>query len=98
MKKNFKEVEQLLNRNQVKGEKSSYVDDGRSITDMNVPGFAWYMPKKYTQERQQMIDLKITRKERVAMIFGALAAILPVVIVMILLFFGGFLLISLWLS
>ena len=98
MKKNFKEVNQIINRNQVKQEKQAYVDDGRSITDMNVPGFSRYMPQKYTKERQQMVDLKITRKERVAMVFGALAAILPIVIVMSILFFGGFLLIGLWLS
>ncbi|WP_312104330.1 hypothetical protein [Lachnoclostridium sp.] len=103
----FKKVGQIIERNKVENEKDSkdatkkkptFVDDGRSITDMNIEGFSWYMPKKYSTERQKLSDLKLTTKERVAMIFGALQAILPVAITMFILLFGVFLLIALWLS
>ena len=94
----FKKVDQLIKRNEVKKEKPKYVDDGRAITDMNVEGFSWYIPQKYSKEKQQLSDLKITRKERIAMILGALQAILPVAITMMLLFFGVFLFIAFWLS
>lgn len=104
---NFKDANQIIQRNKVedeKGEKkgsnkkAEFIDDGRSIADMNIEGFSWHTPNKYATERKNLSDLKLTRKERVAMIFGALQAILPVAITMILLFFGAFLLISFWLS
>lgn len=103
----FKKVGEIIERNKVEDERDSkdatkkkptFVDDGRSITDMNVEGFSWYMPKRYTNERQSLSDLKLTTKERVAMIFGALQAILPVAITMFILLFGAFLLIALWLK
>ncbi len=103
----FKKVGQIIERNKVETEKEvkgvknpkqTFVDDGRSITDMNIEGFSWYMPKKYTQERQSLSDLKLTRKERVAMVLGALQAILPIAITILLLFFGAFLIIALWLN
>lgn len=78
--------------------KPEFIDDGRSIADMNVEGFSWYMPKKFQTERQNLSDLKLTRKEKWAMIIGAFKAIIPVVFVMIALLFGLFLLMALWLS
>lgn len=104
---NFKEADQIVQRNKVEDEaeakkapnkKNEFIDDGRSIADMNIEGFSWYTPNKYSTERKNLSDLKLTRKERMAMIFGALQAILPVAIIMILLLFGVFLLISFWLS
>lgn len=104
----FKEVEQIIQRNKVEDDekgnkktpnkKATFVDDGRSITDMNIEGFSWYTPKRYATERQNLSDLKLTRKERFAMIFGALQAILPIALTMFLLLFGVFLLMALWLN
>jgi hypothetical protein len=103
----FKEVEKIIQRNEVEDEsdnkkvsnkKDKFIDDGRSIADMNIEGFSWYTPNKYGTERKNLSDLKLTRKERMAMIFGALQAILPVAITMFLLLFGVFLIISFWLS
>jgi hypothetical protein len=103
----FKKVGQIIERNKVENEndskdttkkKPTFVDDGRSITDMNVEGFSWYMPRRYTNERKNLSDLKLTTKERFAMIFGALQAILPVAITMFILLFGAFLLVALWLK
>jgi hypothetical protein len=103
----FKEVEKIIQRNKVEDEKDNkkvsnrkdkFIDDGRSIADMNIEGFSWHTPNKYSTERKNLSDLKLTRKERMAMILGALQAILPIALMMILLFFGVFLLISFWLS
>lgn len=93
----FKQAKDIVNRNSIKKGKQEFVDDQRSLTDMNVPGFSWYLPKRYSKERQQINDLKITRKERLAMIIGALQVILPMALMILLLFFGAFLVIMLWL-
>lgn len=104
---NFKEANQIVQRNKVEDEievkkasnkKNKFIDDGRSIADMNIEGFSWYTPNKYATERKNLSDLKLTRKERMAMILGALQAILPIAITMLLMLFGVFLLISFWLN
>lgn len=79
-------------------EKLSFVDDGRSLTDMNVEGFSWYTPKKISGEKKALLELKITPKERLAMIFGALSVILPIALFILVMYTGAFFLISLWLK
>lgn len=108
---NFKQARELLEKNKVeipevnepvsedgKKSKSEFYDDGRSIVDMNVEGFSWYTPNRYKREKQQLADLKVTRKETRAMILGALSVMLPAALTMMALFFGAFLLIALWLK
>jgi len=103
----FKKVDDIIRRNKIeddkeeikdKNRKETFVDDGRSIADMNIEGFSWYTPKKYSTERQNLSDLKLTKKEKLAMILGALQAILPVAFMMFALFFGLFLLMAFWLN
>lgn len=102
----FKKANQIIQRNKVEEEKDSkkiskkteFIDDGRSIADMNIEGFSWYTPTRYSTERKNLTDLKLTRKERMAMIFGALQAILPIAITLFMLLFGVFLLIEFWLN
>ncbi len=57
---NFKEADQIVQRNKVENEpevkkarnkKNEFIDDGRSIADMNIEGFSWYTPNKYTTEK-----------------------------------------------
>ncbi|MBR2970949.1 MAG: hypothetical protein IKC48_04050 [Clostridia bacterium] len=75
-------------------------DDGRTIANMNVEGMPWYEPNKEEKDKkkQQMEDLRITRKERRAMIWGAYLAYLPMLLVMLAGFGIAVLLIMLWLS
>ena len=75
-------------------------DDGRTIANMNVDGMPWYDKNKEEDEekKKKMEELKITRKERRAMIIGAYLAYLPVFLVVTLAFVIVMLLISLWLS
>ena len=102
----FKKVNEIIKRNiededeHIRGNKrkKEYIDDGRSIADLNIEGFSWYVPKRYSQERKNLNELKITRKERVAMIIGALQAILPIAITILILYFGVFVFISAWLN
>jgi len=75
-------------------------DDGRTIANMNVEGMPWYEANKEEKDKkkQQMEDLRITRKERRAMIWGAYLAYLPMLLVMLAGFGIAVLLIMLWLS
>lgn len=75
-------------------------DDGRTIADMNVDGMPWYEKDKDEKEekKKKMEELKITRKERRAMIIGAYLAYLPMFLICALSFFLVMLLIHLWLS
>lgn len=75
-------------------------DDGRTISNMNVDGMPWYDPKKEEKEarKKKMDELKVTRKEKRAMIIGAYLAYLPMFLVGIAAFTIVMLLISFWLS
>ncbi len=54
-------------------------DDGRTIANMNVDGMRWYNPKKEeeNEKKRKVKELKVSRKERRAMILGAYLAYLP---------------------
>lgn len=75
-------------------------DDGRTIANMNVDGMPWYEPNKEDKEkrRKRMEELKISRKEKRAMIMGAYLAYLPMFLCIIAAFTITTLLIYLWLS
>ena len=75
-------------------------DDGRTIANMNVDGMPWYQPNKEEKDekKKKMEELKISRKEKRAMIRGAYLAYLPMFLISIAAFTIVFLLIYLWLS
>ena len=83
-----------------KKEKRKFVDDGRTVANMNVEGFHWYKPERPMQTPldQSKNEPKLTRKEIFAIIRAAYATLLPylcgLVVVMILIF----LIMWLWLS
>lgn len=85
-------------KEKTKKKKVKYIDDGRTIANMNVEGMKWYVPEKHRRAKSQLADLKITKSERRAMIKGALLAILPIVFAYIGIFFVIFLIIYFWLS
>jgi hypothetical protein len=81
-----------------KKKKAEYIDDGRTIANMNVEGLKWYVPEKHKRAKNQLTDLKITKAERRAMIIGALQVILPLALAFIGIFLAIFLIIHFWLT
>jgi hypothetical protein len=63
--------------------KTKFYDDGSTISDMNVKGMPWYRTQKQTQERNSIRELRVTRKERMAMIRAAFTAYLPVFLIIL---------------
>lgn len=79
-------------------------DDGRAVANMDFEGTHWSRqryagtPSRYTEHKKQFIELNLTRKERRAMIFGALSAVFPIAAAFLILYFLAFLLVDLiWL-
>ena len=64
--------------------KPSFVDDGRTIADMNVEGMPWYSGEKNKREND-FTDL--TFKEKRAMMRGILGAALLIAALFLLVFF-----------
>jgi len=60
-----------------KRDEPEVVDDGRTIANMNVEGFAWYRSPKSIESKRKLLELNLTKKERRAMILGALLAYFP---------------------
>ncbi len=77
-----------------KKQKEKWVDDGRTIADMNVPGMPWNAErgdrirrKKPDNKPSHHEPLQLTKGERRAMIMGAFLAVLPFALVIFLGFF-----------
>ena len=85
-------------KNKRKKAKTKYIDDGRTIADMNVEGLKWHVPEKQKRAKNELTELKITKAERRAMIKGALLAILPIALAYIGIFLAIFQIIHFWLS
>lgn len=61
-----------------KEKKEKFVDDNRTITEMNVDGFPWYDGKGPSDKKADKKDKdKPTKKELIKMIFGMYKATLP---------------------
>jgi len=75
--------------------KKKFEDPGVSFADMNVPGMPWYDKKAKNGGRE---DIDLTRKERRAIIWGALLRTLPALLVIVFSFTLAFLIVYLWLS
>ena len=58
-----------------KNKKQPFVDDGRTVANMNVPGMKGYTPHR--DEKPLTKAEKMTRKERRAAVRGAMRAMLP---------------------
>lgn len=72
-----------------KKKKNVIEDDGRTIVNMNVDGFSWYVPGKDDEKAPPSDKHDVpTRKERLALIRGAYLAMLPYFLILL----GGFLL------
>lgn len=84
-----------------KKKKKEYADDdGRTIANMNVDGMPWYQPNKEEadEKKKQMEELKITKKEKRAMIMGAYLAYLPMFLIILAAFTIIMLLLYFWVS
>ena len=77
-----------------KRKKAPFVDDGRTIADMNVPGMKGYTPGK--KEGKEVP--KLTRRERRAVVRGAMRAMLPGFICILMGFTLTAMLLYLWTS
>ena len=71
-------------------------DDGTTVADMNIEGFRWYLSPRQRARRQELRDLGLTPKERLALVFGALLAYLPMFLVILGSFILAFLLLYFW--
>ena len=74
-----------------KKKKEKFVDDGRTIADMNVDGLPWYDGKGPRDKSDKKDPDKPTKRELIKMIFGMYKAMLPYLLLTI----GCFLLIFL---
>ena len=71
------------------------LDTETSFADMNVEGFRWYNPRK---KKGKTDKVQLSRKEYWAMVRGAFAAMLPMILCMFLSMGIVFLLAYLWLK
>ena len=68
--------------------KEQFVDDNRTIVDMNVDGFPWYdgsdqRTRRQDKKAERKDRDKPTAKERLKMIFGMYRALLPFLLITI---------------
>lgn len=73
------------------------LDTETTIADMNVEGFKWYRPDKKKDQSSSSEPIKLTRKERRAMMKAVLATLLPFVGIVVLVFVFVFFLAYFWL-
>lgn len=78
--------------------KKDDLDTETSFTDMNIDGFSWYDPQKKKDRRENKSQVKLTGKEKRAMLKGAILAMLPLVGIVILVFGIVFLLAYIWVN
>ena len=72
-----------------KKNEEKFVDDGRTVYDMNIDGFKWYKPKKD--------KIYLNKKEKWAMICAAFAAYFPKLLIVLLGFGIAVVLLYFWL-
>ena len=74
-----------------KSRKSIPGDDGRTIANMNVEGMPWYRDPEEIEKQKKASKLRLTLKERFAIVWAAYRAYLPRFLVFLL----GYLIIAL---
>ncbi len=67
--------------------KSNFIDDGRTIVSMDFDTYGNYKPNrtkqiKYRERHQELVDMKLTSKERWAMIKAMYEVLIPFVVLM----------------
>ena len=78
----------------MKRKKKEYADDdGRTVANMNVEGFKWYVSDKEKKNREGMRGLNLTKKESRAIMKGAFLAYLTAFLMIIIGFSVAFLII-----
>lgn len=80
-----------------KKEKSE-LDTETTIADMNIEGFKWYNPSRKKEKSSGQAPVKLTRKERIAVMKGALSALLPLIGIIGFVFAFIFVIAYLWLN
>ena len=78
-----------------------FVDDGRTVANMNVPGMPWHLdgPKVPGEKENELEHLKLTKGERRALIQGVLMTVMPIAFIFVGAYFLIFLFIHfVWLS
>ena len=83
-----------------------FVDDGRTLANMNVPGMPWHLDgpkvslgKKNEVKEESLADMNLTKGERRAILKGVLMAILPIGMIFVIAYLLIFLFIHfVWLS
>lgn len=73
------------------------LDTETTIADMNIEGFKWYNPSK-KKESSSSEPIKLTRKERIAVIIGAYRALFPFIAIIVLVFILVFSIAYVWLK
>jgi hypothetical protein len=61
-----------------KRKKEEFIDDGRTIANMNVDGMPWYIDEAKRKKTESEPPMQLSRKERRAMLTGIMAAVLLV--------------------
>lgn len=71
-----------------RGKREKFVDDGRTVANMNVEGMPWYAPtaQKNKAGGKESEPLTLSRKEKTAMMKGVMAAALLVALVFVAVF------------
>ncbi|MED9904409.1 MAG: hypothetical protein UFG06_09505 [Lachnospiraceae bacterium] len=71
-----------------KKKREKFVDDGRTVADMNVEGMPWYAPaaQKGSGTGVENAPLTLSRKEKAAMMKGVMTAALLVAFVFVAVF------------
>lgn len=73
-------------------EKIVYIDDGSTVSDMNVEGMPWYDKNRDKRKKPE----RVTFKEKMAVLFGAYRAYLPWLLIMAISMGAVYLLIKVW--
>lgn len=79
--------------------KKKYDDDpGYTVIDMNVEGMPGYVKPEHKKNRREIAQLNLTKKERRAIFWGGVLAMLPMALIIIGSFAAMALLAWLWLK
>lgn len=71
-------------------------DDGRTVADMNVEGMPWYRSKKARKNGKEVSQLDLSRKERRAVVWAGVKAVLPAAICAVAGMTAAIIIVALW--
>lgn len=73
-------------------------DDGRTIADMNVDGFDWYLNPEQEKKKKDFQSVNMTRREKTAMFWAAFLHYLPALFIILAAFGLAIFFVYLWLT